>query len=124
MADAGYPDGEGFPVVEYSANDAGYHIPVAEYVQQAWGELGITVNINKVEWASFLPMRRAGDFDISRNGWSMDYNDPSNMLELFTTNNGNNDGKYATPRLTRSSRSPALPTRLPTLRSCTRPRTC
>ena len=89
--------GEGFPVVEYSANDAGYHIPVAEYVQQAWGELGITVNINKVEWASFLPMRRAGDFDISRNGWSMDYNDPSNMLELFTTNNGNNDGKYANP---------------------------
>ena len=97
MADAGYPDGEGFPVIEYSANDAGYHIPVAEYVQQAWGELGITVNINKVEWASFLPMRRAGDYDISRNGWSMDYNDPSNMLELFTTNNGNNDGKYANP---------------------------
>jgi len=97
MAEAGYPDGEGFPVIEYSANDAGYHIPVAEYVQQAWGELGITVNINKVEWASFLPMRRAGDYDISRNGWSMDYNDPSNMLELFTTNNGNNDGKYANP---------------------------
>ena len=97
MADAGYPNGEGFPTIEYSANDAGYHIPVAEYVQQAWGELGITVNINKVEWASFLPMRRAGDYDISRNGWSMDYNDPSNMLELFTTNNGNNDGKYANP---------------------------
>lgn len=94
---AAYNSGEGFPVVEYSANDAGYHIPVAEYVQQAWGELGITVNINKVEWASFLPMRRAGDYDISRNGWSMDYNDPSNMLELFTTNNGNNDGKYANP---------------------------
>ena len=56
-----------------------------------------SVNINKVEWASFLPMRRAGDYDISRNGWSMDYNDPSNMLELFTTNNGNNDGKYANP---------------------------
>ena len=97
MAEAGYPNGEGFPTIEYSANDAGYHIPVAEYVQQAWGELGITVNINKVEWASFLPMRRAGDYDISRNGWSMDYNDPSNMLELFTTNNGNNDGKYANP---------------------------
>ncbi len=97
LAEAGYPDGEGFPTITYSANDAGYHIPVAEYLQQAWGELGITVNIDKVEWASFLPMRRAGDYDISRNGWSMDYNDPSNMLELFTTNNGNNDGKYANP---------------------------
>ena len=97
LAEAGYPDGEDFPTITYSANDSGYHIPVAEYVQQAWGDLGITVNIDKVEWSSFLPMRRAGDYDISRNGWSMDYNDPSNMLELFTTNNGNNDGKYANP---------------------------
>ena len=95
LADAGYPNGEGFPTIEYSANDAGYHIPVAEYLQQAWGELGITVNINKVEWASFTPLRRAGDYDASRNGWVMDYNDPSNMLELFTTSNGNNDGKYS-----------------------------
>ena len=97
LADAGYPNGEGFPTIEYSANDAGYHIPVAEYLQQAWGELGITVNINKVEWSSFTPMRRAGDYDAARNGWVMDYNDPSNMIELFTTTNGNNDGKYSNP---------------------------
>ena len=95
LADAGYPNGEGFPTIEYSTNDAGYHTPVAEYLQQAGGELGITVNINKVEWASFTPLRRAGDYDASRNGWVMDYNDPSNMLELFTTGNGNNDGKYS-----------------------------
>ena len=97
LADAGYPNGEGFPTIEYSANDAGYHIPVAEYLQQAWGELGITVNINKVEWSSFTPMRRAGEYDAARNGWVMDYNDPSNMIELFTTTNGNNDGKYSNP---------------------------
>ena len=97
LADAGYPNGEGFPVIEYSTNDAGYHTPVAEYLQQAWGELGITVNINKVEWASFTPMRRAGDYDASRNGWVMDYNDPSNMLDLFCSGNGNNDGKYSNP---------------------------
>lgn len=97
LAEAGYPNGEGFPTITYSANDAGYHIPVAEYLQQAWGELGITMNIDKVDWASFLPLRRAGDYDISRNGWVMDYNDASNMLELFTTGNGNNDGKYSNP---------------------------
>ena len=97
LAEAGYPDGEGFPTITYSANDSGYHIPVAEYLQQAWGELGITMNIDKVEWSSFIPMRRAGDYDISRNGWSMDYNDPSNMLDLFCSGNGNNDGKYSNP---------------------------
>ena len=97
LAEAGYSDGEGFPTITYSANDAGYHVPVAEYVQQAWGDLGITVNIDKVEWASFLPLRRAGDYDVSRNGWVMDYNDPSNMIELFCSGNGNNDGKYSNP---------------------------
>lgn len=98
LAEAGYPNGEGFPTITYSANEDSYHIPVAEYLQSVWkDELGITMNINKVEWASFLPLRRAGDYDISRNGWVMDYNDASNMLELFTTGNGNNDGKYSDP---------------------------
>ena len=97
LAEAGYPNGEGFPTITYSANDASYHIPVAEYLQQAWAELGINMSIEKVEWNSFTSQRRAGDFDISRNGWVMDYNDASNMLELFTTPNGNNDGKYSNP---------------------------
>lgn len=97
LAEAGYPDGEGFPTITYSTNDQGYHLPLAEYLQSAWGELGIDVTIETVEWASFTPLRRAGDYDASRNGWVMDYNDASNMLELFTTGNGNNDGKYSNP---------------------------
>ncbi len=97
LAEAGYPNGEGFPAITYSANDQGYHIPVAEYLQSAWGDLGIDVSIETVEWASFTPQRRAGDYDVCRNGWVMDYDDPSNMLELFQTGNGNNDGKYSNP---------------------------
>ena len=46
MAEAGYPDGEGFPTVTYSTNDQAYHLPLAEYLQSAWAELGITVNID------------------------------------------------------------------------------
>ena len=97
LEEAGYPNGEGYPTIEYSTNDAGYHVPLAEYLQQAWGDLGITLTINKMEWSSFTPARRAGEYDVARNGWVMDYNDPSNMIELFTTTNGNNDGKYANP---------------------------
>ena len=95
MEEAGYPNGEGYPTIEYSTNDAGYHVPLAEYLQQAWGDLGITLTINKMEWSSFTPARRAGEYDVARNGWVMDYNDPSNMLDLFCTSNGNNDGKYS-----------------------------
>ena len=95
LADAGYPNGEGFPTITYTTNDAGYHKVVAEYLQQAWAELGIDLQVDIVEWASFTPMRRNGDFDVARNGWVGDYSDPSNMLELFYSTNGNNDGKFS-----------------------------
>lgn len=95
LADAGYPDGEGFPTITYTTNDAGYHKVVAEYLQQAWAELGIDLQVNIVEWSSFTPMRRNGEFDAARNGWVGDYSDPSNMIELFYTTNGNNDGKFS-----------------------------
>ena len=94
LADAGYPNGEGFPTISYTTNDAGYHKVVAEYLQQAWAELGIDLQVDIVEWASFTPMRRNGDFDVARNGWVGDYSDPSNMLDLFYSTNGNNDGKF------------------------------
>ena len=94
LADAGYPNGEGFPTITYTTNDAGYHKVVAEYLQQEWAKLGIDLQVDIVEWASFTPMRRNGDFDIARNGWVGDYSDPSNMLDLFYSTNGNNDGKF------------------------------
>lgn len=95
LAEAGYPDGQGFPAISYTTNEAGYHKVVAEYLQQAWAELGITLEVNIVEWASFTPMRRAQEYDAARNGWVGDYSDPSNMLELLYTTNGNNDGKFS-----------------------------
>lgn len=98
MADAGYPDGKGFPTITYSTNDAGYHKVVAQYLQQAWSKLGINVNVEVVEWAAFTPMRRAGNYQASRNGWLFDYNDASNMLDLMVSTNGNNDGKYSNPK--------------------------
>jgi len=97
LSEAGYPDGKGFPTITYSINDAGYHKVVAEYLQQAWAELGITVNVEVVEWASFTPMRRAGDYVSSRDGWVGDYSDPSNMLGIMVSTNGNNNAKYNNP---------------------------
>lgn len=97
LAKAGYPDGEGLPTISYTTNDSGYHKAVAEYLQQAWAELGVDVTVDIVEWASFTPMRRNGEYMSARNGWVGDYTDPSNMLELLYSTNGNNDGKYNNP---------------------------
>lgn len=94
LEEAGYPNGEGLPVLHYSTNDASYHKAVAEYLQQAWKEIGVTLEVEIVEWSSFTPMRRNGEFEIARNGWVCDYDDPSNMLDLLYSTNGNNDGKF------------------------------
>lgn len=97
LAEAGYPEGKGFPTITYSTNDTGYHKALAEYLQQVYKDLGITMNIDIVDWSSFTPKRRAGEYEMARNGWVMDYNDASNMIEPFTSTNGNNDGKYNNP---------------------------
>ncbi|MCR5546558.1 MAG: peptide ABC transporter substrate-binding protein [Lachnospiraceae bacterium] len=95
LAEAGYADGAGFPEIEYLTNDSGYHKAVAEYLQSAWAELGITMTINIQEWQTVTADRRAGNFDVARNGWVYDWDDPSNMINLLETENGNNDGKYS-----------------------------
>ncbi len=95
LAEAGYENGEGFPEFEYLTNDSGYHKAVAEYLQSAWAELGLTMTINIQEWQTVTADRRAGNFDVARNGWVYDWDDPSNMINLLETSNGNNDGKYS-----------------------------
>ncbi len=97
LKEAGYPNGEGFPQFGYLTNDSGYHKAVAEYLQSAWGELGLKMNVDIQEWKTVTADRRAGNYDVARNGWVYDWDDPSNMINLFETGNGNNDGKYSNP---------------------------
>lgn len=98
LAEAGYPDGEGFPVVEYLYNDTTLHQSVGEAMQNMWKEvLNVQVDMDKQEWNVFQDSRRKGNFTIARNGWIADYNDPVAMLTIFITGGGNNDGKYSNP---------------------------
>ena len=98
LAEAGYPNGEGFPVVEYLYNTSDAHKAVAEALQNMWEqELGVTVTLNNQEWAAFLQTRKDGDFSIARNGWISDYNDPISFLDMWVTGGGNNDAQYSNP---------------------------
>ena len=98
LAEAGYPNGEGFPVVEYLYNTNDAHKAVAEALQNMWEqELGVTVTLNNQEWNAFLQTRKDGDFSIARNGWISDYNDPVSFLDMWVTGGGNNDAHYSNP---------------------------
>ena len=85
MAEAGYPDGRGFPVFEFFS-EPGSHIIIFEAVQQMWKEnLGIEMKLVQAERAVALQTRRDRNFTIARSSWNGDFNDPINFLSLYTS---------------------------------------
>ncbi len=98
LAEAGYPDGKGFPTVEYLYNTNDNHKKIGEALQNMWQEqLGVTVTLNNQDWNVFLENRKEGNYQISRNGWIADYNDPCSFLDMWYTDGGNNDAQYSNP---------------------------
>ena len=95
LAEAGYPDGRGFPVIEFKSNSGG-HIPIFEAIQQMWKEyLNIDSTISQEEWATFQNTRLNKDFVVARHGWIGDYNDPMTFLGVFLSYSVQNDGGYS-----------------------------
>ncbi len=98
LAEAGYPDGKGFPTVEYLFNTDKGHKEIAEALQNMWKkELGVDITLSNQDWNVFLEERKAGNYQITRGGWIADYNDPMCFLDLFTSSSGNNDPQYNNP---------------------------
>lgn len=83
-----------FPTLTYLYNTSESHKAIGEYLQSALAAVGITMNLENQEWATFLNTRKAGDYSIARNGWLADYNDPICFLDMWVTNSGNNDVQY------------------------------
>ena len=70
-------------------------IQVGEALQNMWAKIGVKVNLVSQEWSTFLQTRKTGDYDIARNGWLGDYNDPISFLDMWTTGGGNNDAQWS-----------------------------
>jgi len=99
LAEAGYPEGKGFPTITVLYNTNEGHKKIAEFVQQQLKEnLGIDVVLENKEWNTFLTERQSNNFIVARAGWVGDYADPTNFLELLLSSSGNNDGRYNNPK--------------------------
>jgi len=91
LAEAGYPEGTGFPVLEYLFNSSESHRKIAEALQSMWASvLGIEVRLVNQEWRTYLQRRANGDFQLARAVWIGDYPEPSTFLDLWTSGSGNN----------------------------------
>lgn len=99
LAEAGYPNGEGWPGLEITYNTSESHRKIAVALQQMWKKaLNIDITIANQEWKVYLDSVTQMDFQIARRGWIGDYVDPNNFLDLYITGGGNNNTGYADPR--------------------------
>ena len=84
MAEAGYPNGEGFPEINILCSNSNTMQDTVLAIQSMLKEnLGITLNLNIQETQSFNAERSAGNFDICYLGTSADYSDPTTWLSLY-----------------------------------------
>lgn len=91
LAEAGYPDGKGFPQLVFTYNTHLDHQKVAVAIQQMWKKaLNIDITLQNQEWKVFISNQQLLNYQISRMGWIGDYLDPYTFLELFITGAGNN----------------------------------
>ena len=78
----------------YLTNSGAGNEAVAAALQQDMAVIGINVDIQAEDWKVFVNDRKAGNFDVARNGWLADFDDPINMIEMWITNSGNNDVQF------------------------------
>lgn len=95
LEEAGYPNGEGLPTLEFMYNTEGAHKDVAQLIQQDWAKLGVKVELANQEWKVFLNSRQNGEYELARHGWIGDYYDPMTFLDMWVTDGGNNDAGFS-----------------------------
>lgn len=102
LAEAGYPNGKGFPSTEVIYNTQQNHRLIAEALQQMWKKnLGIDITLVNQEWKIYLDNQHTHNFQMQRAGWIADYVDPNVFLEIWTTGNLNNDSNWGNPEYDR-----------------------
>jgi oligopeptide transport system substrate-binding protein len=100
LAEAGYPGGADFPQVQYLFDTTSrLQEQIAVELQVMWQrELGVHVDLRKLEWKTYLVAQGELDYDLCRSSWIGDYNDPNTFLDMFMGNNGNNRTGWSDPR--------------------------
>ena len=102
LADAGYPEGRGFPRVDLLYNTLEKHRTIGEALQQMWRKnLGVDINLVNEEWKVYIDDQHSRNFQIERAGWIADYVDPHVFFDLWETGGGNNDSNWGNPEYDR-----------------------
>ena len=95
LAEAGYPNGEGFPEVELTYANNEKSKKVCEALQQMLEtNLNIKVNLRAEESSVFTSTKNKGDYQMAPGGWTNNPYDASGLIKLFYSQNGNNTPQW------------------------------
>ena len=96
LAEAGYPNGEGFPTLQlsYYSNDTVKKV-VEAMAEMFKTNLNINVEISSNDWAIYYESVQAGDYEVAAMGWGADYLNPMSFLPLFKTGDSTNIAFYS-----------------------------
>lgn len=95
LAEAGFPDGRGFPKVKLLVSNNQNHRAVAEAITGMWLEnLGIESEIIEQEYKVYFETLFDMDFQVARVGWNADYNDPMTFLDMWVKGGSNNQSGW------------------------------
>jgi ABC-type transport system substrate-binding protein len=99
LAEAGFPEGKGLPPLTLSFREQVSDLrKTAEVVKEQLAQVGVTVNLQEMEWAAYLKMNNDNKHDFFHMRWSADYIDAQNFLSLLLTSTGTeNHTGYANP---------------------------
>ena len=77
--------------------DDSLRLNCATFLQEQWRQnLGIeNIAVNSMQTKQVSANRQSGDYCMSLGGWSPDYNDAINFLDLWVTDGGNNDSFWS-----------------------------
>jgi oligopeptide transport system substrate-binding protein len=91
LAEAGYPNGAGFPPTEILYNTHEGHRKIAVAIQQMWKTyLNLDITMVNQEWKVYLDTVDKLDYSVARYAWIGDYVDPNSFLNMWVTGGGNN----------------------------------
>ncbi len=98
LADAGYPNGEGFPKLTYKYPNAEKDSLLAQAIQaQLKSVLNIDIELVGMEDEVYAQDKKDGNYELIRHSWTADYNDPINFLNLYTSESSSNYNGVADP---------------------------
>jgi len=89
-------DGNPFPAIDllYTTNTPRYKWISLELRDQWKKHLGVTVQLRGTDNKFFSADLHSGNFMVARGRWYGDYGDPTTFLDVFRSDNGNNDRGY------------------------------